>query len=269
MNEPGASAAELQHVIDREVDLVTSAINLVASGGAPSTIVVGLRLTDSVIQIVGPLAAQRGVVIEPAVGVGRDDQRHPRPAGAGMTDAHHLLLIEDDEALAGSARVAPAGARLRRDRRSIGRGRARSLFAERARPSLILLDINLPGDTGWSVLRSDAYAAAGRPPVIVASAMAVSPARLREFGVAGYLPKPFALDTLRSTLDRVLAIGDRPTMTDLQIALILIACIGVFCGLPAAVRAGRTMNVLEIVAGVAAAFVFVYLLWALLRPEDF
>jgi len=64
MKEPGASAAELQHVIDREVDLVTSAINLVASGGAPSTMVVGLRLTDSVIQIVGPLAAQRGVVID-------------------------------------------------------------------------------------------------------------------------------------------------------------------------------------------------------------
>ena len=47
--------------------------------------------------------------------------------------------------------------------------------------------------------------AAGRPPVVVASAMAVSPARLREFDVAGYLPKPFALDTLRSTLDRLLS----------------------------------------------------------------
>ena len=29
------------------------------------------------------------------------------------------------------------------------------------------------------------------------------------------------------------------------------------------------MSILEIVAGLAAAFVFVYLLWALLRPEDF
>ena len=29
------------------------------------------------------------------------------------------------------------------------------------------------------------------------------------------------------------------------------------------------MNVLDIVAGVAAAFIFLYLLWALLRPEDF
>ena len=29
------------------------------------------------------------------------------------------------------------------------------------------------------------------------------------------------------------------------------------------------MNDLEILAGLAAAFVLVYLLWALLRPEDF
>jgi len=29
------------------------------------------------------------------------------------------------------------------------------------------------------------------------------------------------------------------------------------------------MNVIEILAGLMAAFTFVYLLWALLRPEDF
>jgi len=29
------------------------------------------------------------------------------------------------------------------------------------------------------------------------------------------------------------------------------------------------MNALEILAAISAAFVFVYLLWALLRPEDF
>ena len=29
------------------------------------------------------------------------------------------------------------------------------------------------------------------------------------------------------------------------------------------------MSVFDIAAGVAAAFIFVYLLWALLRPEDF
>lgn len=29
------------------------------------------------------------------------------------------------------------------------------------------------------------------------------------------------------------------------------------------------MNVIDVLAGVAAAFCFVYLIWALLRPEDF
>jgi K+-transporting ATPase KdpF subunit len=29
------------------------------------------------------------------------------------------------------------------------------------------------------------------------------------------------------------------------------------------------MNALELLAGLSAAFVFLYLLWALLRPEDF
>jgi K+-transporting ATPase KdpF subunit len=29
------------------------------------------------------------------------------------------------------------------------------------------------------------------------------------------------------------------------------------------------MNAIELIGGVAAAFVFVYLVWALLRPEDF
>ncbi len=29
------------------------------------------------------------------------------------------------------------------------------------------------------------------------------------------------------------------------------------------------MNILDVVAGLAAMFIFVYLLWALLRPEDF
>ena len=29
------------------------------------------------------------------------------------------------------------------------------------------------------------------------------------------------------------------------------------------------MSALELLAGISAAFVFIYLLWALLRPEDF
>ncbi len=120
-----------------------------------------------------------------------------------MSGGAHLLLIEDDEPLAGllSAHLVAHGYVVTVAPTAEA---AQASLADGARPDLILLDINLPGETGWSVLRSEAFAAAGHPPVVVASAMAVSPGRLREFGVAGYLPKPFALDTLRSTLDRLL-----------------------------------------------------------------
>ena len=74
----------------------------------------------------------------------------------------------------------------------------------RRRPALVLLDLNLPGDTGWDLLRGLAMAAAGSPPVIITSATTVSPRRLAEFRCAGYLPKPFPLETLIATVERLL-----------------------------------------------------------------
>ena len=127
----------------------------------------------------------------------------------GALSASRLLLVEDDEPLAGllSAHLRARGYAVTVAPTAEA---AQVELAGDARPDLLLLDINLPGETGWSLLRSDAFAAAGRPPGIVASAMSVSPSRLREFGVAGYLPKPFALDTLRSTIERLLQ-AETPT----------------------------------------------------------
>jgi CheY-like chemotaxis protein len=75
------------------------------------------------------------------------------------------------------------------------------------RPSVVLLDLNLPGDTGWDLLRGPALASAGNPPVVITTATSVSPKRLTEFKVAGYLPKPFPLETLVETVERVIASG--------------------------------------------------------------
>ncbi len=72
-------------------------------------------------------------------------------------------------------------------------------------PGIVLLDLNLPGNTGWDLLRSGRLAAPGAPPVVIASAVTVDHRRLAAFAVAGYLPKPFPLETLLATIERVLA----------------------------------------------------------------
>lgn len=121
-----------------------------------------------------------------------------------MSGTSHVLLIEDDDPLSG---ILAAYLRARGYEVTVTptAEAAQSVLSGGLRPDIVLLDINLPGETGWSVVRSDALRAAGSPPVVVASAMSVSPDRLREYGVAGYLPKPFALETLRSTIDRLLS----------------------------------------------------------------
>ncbi len=120
-----------------------------------------------------------------------------------MTREPNILIVEDDEPL---ARILAAHLRAYGYLVTVAptAEAAQAELAAGLRPGIVLLDINLPGQTGWSLVRSDALLAAGDPPVVVASAMTVSPARLREAGVAGYLPKPFALDTLRSTIERLL-----------------------------------------------------------------
>ena len=122
-----------------------------------------------------------------------------------MTDAavpRPLLLVEDDETLAALlARHLRAHGHLVQE--AVSAEEAIDALASGLRPSLIVLDINLPGETGWALLRHDAYRAAGGPAVLVVSATSVSASRLQEFGVAGYLPKPFPLETLVVTVDRL------------------------------------------------------------------
>ncbi len=114
-----------------------------------------------------------------------------------------LLLVEDDDNL---RQILARHLRTKGYRVAEEGSAEDALLALQAgiRPGLVVLDINLPGDTGWDLLRGPALVDAGSPPVVVASAVAVRPRQLAEFGVAGYLPKPFPLETLVDTIERLL-----------------------------------------------------------------
>ena len=114
-----------------------------------------------------------------------------------------VLIVEDDESLRQivSRHLRAQGYQV--DEASSAEGAAKAI-ENGLRPGVVILDLNLPGDTGWDLLRGPALAAAGSPPVVIASATTVNPRRLEEFRVAGYLPKPFPLDTLVDTVERLL-----------------------------------------------------------------
>lgn len=118
-----------------------------------------------------------------------------------MADSARVLFVEDDSGLAGIV-VRHLRARGHDARAVASAEEAVDLIRSGFRPTVVLLDINLPGASGWDLLRSGGLRAAGSPPVYVVSATSVPPARLREFGVAGFLPKPFAVPTLIEIVER-------------------------------------------------------------------
>jgi DNA-binding response OmpR family regulator len=117
--------------------------------------------------------------------------------------SRRVLIVEDDESLPWivSRHLRAKGYAV--DEASSAEAAATAL-EEGLRPGVVLLDLNLPDGTGWDLLRQPALAAAGSPPVVITSATTVSPRRLAEFGCAGYLPKPFPLETLDATIERLL-----------------------------------------------------------------
>jgi DNA-binding response OmpR family regulator len=120
-----------------------------------------------------------------------------------------VLFIEDDSNLAG---IVVRHLRARgHDARAVGSAEEAVESIEQGfRPTVVLLDINLPGASGWDLLRTNGLRAAGSPAVYVVTATTVAPARLREFGIAGLLPKPFALPTLLEIVERSAAPEESP-----------------------------------------------------------
>ncbi len=69
---------------------------------------------------------------------------------------------------------------------------------------LILLDVNLPDQTGWDLLRCSKINHA-TPQVIVLTAVPPAHSRIEEFHPCAVLLKPFPMDALLRLIERVLA----------------------------------------------------------------
>lgn len=115
-----------------------------------------------------------------------------------------ILLVEDDTVLSDLLR---RNLEVRKHQVRVAKDAGAALAALRTTPfNLVILDINLPDQTGWEILRIVQREGWLRPqvldggepklPVVVVSAVRVSLSRLKEFPLLAYLPKPFPIEAL-------------------------------------------------------------------------
>jgi DNA-binding response OmpR family regulator len=104
----------------------------------------------------------------------------------------HLLLVEDDDAIAAALRfhLEDAGYRLHRE----ANGQHAMAAIDRQRWDLVLLDLMLPGADGWEVCRH-LRARHADVPVIMLSARSAEAHRVLglELGADDYVAKPFSM----------------------------------------------------------------------------
>jgi CheY-like chemotaxis protein len=145
-------------------------------------------------------------------------RHHPDPgggSGGGRTEeqAPLVLLVDDERAIRTICRVNLEGDGLAVTEAPDG---AEALAeVRRARPSVVLLDVMMPGIDGWSVAEQLAADDETRDiPVVFLSARAAPEDRLRaqELGAVGYVVKPFdpieLAGVVRAVLERI-ARGER------------------------------------------------------------
>jgi DNA-binding response OmpR family regulator len=115
-----------------------------------------------------------------------------------------ILLVEDEEPMQRAlTRILEQS---NYDVRAVGSAEEGVKEALAHRPDVLVLDVNLPDDTGWTVLRQ--LAANGLTcqmlPTIVYSAGQPANRRIAEFRPMAFLPKPFPMDALKRLIAKAL-----------------------------------------------------------------
>lgn len=117
-----------------------------------------------------------------------------------------ILVVEDDDSIAAALEFA-----LRRDGMDYdraGEGAEALARAGARKPDLVLLDIMLPGISGYEVcdrLRADPAMAGVRILMMTARGSAAEQRRAMEHGADGFIAKPFDLAALRAEVARLTA----------------------------------------------------------------
>jgi two-component system OmpR family response regulator len=119
-----------------------------------------------------------------------------------MTQQQHILIVEDDADIAGllQALLERAGFRVTHT----GSGKAVAQIIARDRPDLMLLDLLLPGEDGFSIARR--VRATHPLPIIMLTAMGEERDRVGglEIGADDYVTKPFSSQELLARVRAVL-----------------------------------------------------------------
>ncbi len=116
----------------------------------------------------------------------------------------HLLLIEDDQGI-----IIPLQAYLEQSGHTISicsNGLEATALFQKEKPGLVILDINLPGKTGFEICQE--IREISNTPIIVLSARASEDdkVRLLELGADDYVSKPFSP---RELVARIVAVSKR------------------------------------------------------------
>jgi len=109
-----------------------------------------------------------------------------------------VLLVEDETALA-DVIARNIGAR-GHNVRTAGSAQAAMTRLAEDWPEALVLDINLPDESGWEILRRLTAEQRAAMRVIVISAAPLSTKRISEFQPARWFLKPFPLDALMRAL---------------------------------------------------------------------
>lgn len=126
-----------------------------------------------------------------------------------MRDGPHKILLVEDEARLRNVLVRTleqSGYRVD----TAGTAAAALLSVLSNRPDVLVLDVNLPDDTGWSVLRELATRGITTDTLqtIVLSAGQPAQKRIKEFHPRAFLAKPFPVDALKRLIAE--ALGEEP-----------------------------------------------------------